>query len=150
MSGLKRNLKLKAEDLAEQIIEQTREILLGTIKLELATIVGEAGQVVNPDGLSNQLEGGFIQAASMSLKEQVQYDHDGIQSSDWESYPIATFREVPKLQTVILNRPGMPFLGGGEASTGPTPAAIANAIFDATGLRLRRIPFQAEIETVLS
>ena len=128
------------------VVEVHVDVQRKAIDLKLATIVGEAGQTVNPDGLSNQLEGGFIQAASMSLKEQVQYEPDGILSADWETYPIAAFHEIPQLQTVILNRPGMPFLGGGEASIGPTPAAIANAVFDATGRRLRTIPFQAEIE----
>lgn len=115
-----------------------------TIALKRATLVGEAGQVVNPDGLSNQLEGGFIQAASMALKEQVAYSSEGILSKDWETYPIATFSDLATIETVILNRPGAPFLGSGEASVGPTPAAIANAVFDAVGVRLREIPFAAE------
>jgi CO/xanthine dehydrogenase Mo-binding subunit/aerobic-type carbon monoxide dehydrogenase small subunit (CoxS/CutS family) len=112
-----------------------------TIELKRVTIVGEAGQVVNPDGLSNQLEGGFIQAASMALKEQVRYGPEGILSKDWDTYPIAVFSELPAIKTLILNRPGMPFLGGGEASIGPAPAAIANAVFSASGIRLRDIPF---------
>jgi len=114
------------------------------IILKHATIVGEAGQVVNPDGLSNQLEGGFIQAASMTLKEQVHYQAEGLLSKDWETYPIATFSVIPPLQTLILNRPGTPFLGSGEASVGPTPAAISNAVFDAVGIRLRDVPFTPE------
>ena len=113
----------------------------GHIRLIRAIIVGESGQVVNPDGLSNQLEGGFIQSASMTLKEQVNYTAEGITSVDWDTYPILTFSEVPKIQTLILNRPGAPFLGSGEASQGPTPAAIANAVFDAVSIRLRDIPF---------
>jgi CO/xanthine dehydrogenase Mo-binding subunit/aerobic-type carbon monoxide dehydrogenase small subunit (CoxS/CutS family) len=116
----------------------------GQIKLERAVIAAESGQVVNPDGLSNQLEGGFIQAASMTLKEQVNYNAEGILSVDWETYPILTFSEVPKIETLILNRPGAPFLGSGEASQGPTPAAIANAVYDAVGIRLRDIPFLPE------
>jgi nicotinate dehydrogenase subunit B len=113
----------------------------GKIQLKHAVIAGEAGQVVNPDGLSNQLEGGFIQAASMTLKEQVDYGPEGIHSIDWESYPILTFSEAPRIETVILNRPDAPFLGGGEASLGPTSAAISNAVFSAVGIRLRQIPF---------
>ncbi len=113
----------------------------GEIKLERAFIIGEAGQVVNPDGLSNQLEGGFIQSASMTLKEQVNFNPEGITSVDWETYPILTFSEVPRIETLILNRPGSPFLGSGEASIGPTSAAIANAVYDAVGIRLRDIPF---------
>lgn len=113
----------------------------GKIELKNAIIVGEAGQAVNPDGLSNQLEGGFIQAASLTLKEQVLYGPEGIRSTDWETYPVATFSEIPAIQTLILNRPDTPFLGSGEASVGPTPAAIANAVYDAVGVRLRDIPF---------
>ena len=116
----------------------------GKIQLEHAVIAGDAGQVVNPDGLSNQLEGGFVQAASWTLKEQVTFDAVGITSLDWETYPILQFADVPTLETVLLNRPGMPFLGGGEASQNPTPAAIANAVYDAVGVRLRQIPFTPE------
>ncbi|MEJ2757459.1 MAG: molybdopterin-dependent oxidoreductase, partial [Anaerolineales bacterium] len=91
----------------------------GRIQLDHAYIAGEAGQVVNPDGLSNQLEGGLIQSASMTLKEQVTYTAEGITSVDWETYPILTFSEAPHIETVILNRPGAPFMGAGEASIGP-------------------------------
>jgi CO/xanthine dehydrogenase Mo-binding subunit/aerobic-type carbon monoxide dehydrogenase small subunit (CoxS/CutS family) len=126
------------------VVEANVDIETGEIKLERAVIAGESGQVVNPDGLSNQLEGGFIQAASMTLKEQVDYNAEGILSVDWETYPILTFSEAPRIETVILNRPGAPFLGSGEASQGPTPAAIANAVYDAVGVRLRDIPFTPE------
>jgi CO/xanthine dehydrogenase Mo-binding subunit len=87
------------------------------------------------------LEGGFLQAASWTLKEQVTFDQHGITSLDWERYPILTFLEAPPVEIVLLDRPGEPPLGSGEAAQGPTPAAIANAVFAATGVRLRRIPF---------
>ncbi len=116
----------------------------GKIKLERAVIAADAGQVVNPDGLSNQLEGAFVQAASMTLVEEVTYAENGITSTDWVSYPIMRFPDAPIIQTVILNRPDLPFLGSGEAATGPTPAAIANAVFNASGIRLRHIPFTPE------
>lgn len=116
----------------------------GQIHLERAVIAADAGQVVNPDGLSNQLEGGFVQAASWTLWEQVTHQREGITSLDWDSYPILRFSGAPVIETVILNRPGLPFLGGGEATQNPTPAAIANAVFDAVGLRLRDIPFTPE------
>ena len=123
----------------------------GEIKLERAVLVGESGQAVNPDGISNQLEGGFIQSASMTLKEEVHYDAKGIKSVDWEAYPILTFSEAPKIETLILNRPGAPFLGSGEASQGPTPAAIANAVFDAVGIRCRQVPFlPARVKALLA
>ncbi len=116
----------------------------GDIALERVVIAADAGQVVNPDGLSNQLEGGFVQAASWTLFEAVKFDARGITSVDWESYPILRFESAPKIETLILNRPEMPMLGAGEAAQNPTPAAIANAIFDAVGLRLRDIPFSPE------
>ena len=113
----------------------------GAIQLLRAVIAADAGQIVDPDGLRNQLEGGLIQSASWTLKEQVNFDDKGIVSRDWESYPILTFAEVPEIETVLIDRPDQPFLGSGEATQGPTAAAIGNAIFYAIGLRLRRIPF---------
>jgi CO/xanthine dehydrogenase Mo-binding subunit len=114
------------------------------IHLERAFIAADAGQVVDADGLANQLEGGLIQSASWTLKEQVVFDELRVVSVDWQSYPILTFPEVPEIETQLLNRPGSPSLGSGEAAQGPTAAAIANAVFDAVGLRLREIPFTPE------
>ena len=111
------------------------------VVLDEVIITADAGLVIDPDGLRNQLEGGFIQAASWTLKEAVDWDEQGVTSRDWESYPILKFSEVPVIETYLMERDRDPALGAGEASTGPTPAAIANAIFDATGLRLRDIPF---------
>jgi nicotinate dehydrogenase subunit B len=113
----------------------------GHIRLERSVVAADAGQIVNPDGLSNQLEGAFIQSASWTLKEQVAFDQHGVTSVDWHSYPILRFREAPQIETVLLNRPGQPYLGIGEGAQGPIPAAIANAVFDAVGIRLRHIPF---------
>ncbi len=114
------------------------------IRLERAAIAADAGQIVDPDGLANQLEGGFVQAASWTLKEEVRFDRERVTSLDWETYPILRFDEIPEIETVLLGRPGQPWLGAGEASQGPTAAAIANAVFDATGLRLRDLPFTPE------
>jgi nicotinate dehydrogenase subunit B len=111
------------------------------VRLHRAVIAADAGQVVDPDGLTAQLEGGLLQAASWTLYEAVTFDSGGITSRDWESYPILRFDNVPEIETVLLDRPDAPFLGAGEATCGPTGAAIANAIKDATGLRLRRLPF---------
>ena len=116
----------------------------GIIHLERAVIAADAGEVVNPDGLSNQLEGGFVQAASQTLFEEVTWNETGITSLDWESYPILRFPEAPVVEVVLLNRPGEPTVGAGEATQGPTPAAIANAVFAAAGVRLREIPFTPE------
>jgi CO/xanthine dehydrogenase Mo-binding subunit/aerobic-type carbon monoxide dehydrogenase small subunit (CoxS/CutS family) len=116
----------------------------GLVRLERAIIAADAGQVVNPDGLSNQFEGGFVQGASWALKEQVSFDERGVISTDWYSYPVMRFPDAPRIETVLLNRPGRPYLGSGEASPMPTGAAIANAIFDAVGIRLRQLPFTPE------
>jgi len=110
------------------------------IRLERAWIVADAGLAIDPDGLVNQLEGGFVQAASWTLKEWVRYDDTGVLSVDWASYPILTFSEVPEISTQIIDRRDQPALGAGEASTGPTAAAIANAIAKASGVRLRDLP----------
>jgi CO/xanthine dehydrogenase Mo-binding subunit len=111
------------------------------VKLHRAVVAADAGEVVDPDGLAAQLEGGVIQAASWTLYEEVKFDRDGITSRDWDSYPILRFDNVPEIESIILPRPGDPFLGAGEASSGPTGAAIANALREAAGLRLRRLPF---------
>ncbi len=126
------------------IIVRLRVHASGEVNLQRVVIAADAGQVVNPDGLSNQLEGGFLQAASWTLVEAVRFDKRGITSTDWDSYPILRFPAAPKIEVLILNRPDQPFLGAGEAAQNPTPAAIANAIYDACGLRLRDIPFTPE------
>ena len=117
----------------------------GSIKLIRAVIAADAGQVIDPDGLRSQLEGGLLQSASWTLKEQVKFDEKGITSQDWESYPIMTFADVPEIETILIDRKDSPVLGAGEATQGPTAAAISNAIFDAVGLRLRRIPFTPDM-----
>ena len=113
------------------------------VQLQRAVICADAGLVIDPDGLTNQLEGGFIQAASWTLKEAVAWDAGGVSSRDWDSYPILTFSEVPEIETHIVPS-AEPAMGAGEASTGPTPAAIANALFAATGLRVRSLPLTPE------
>ena len=111
------------------------------IHLRRAWIAADAGEVVDPDGLANQLEGGLVQAASWTLFERVRFDGGGVASRDWESYPIMRFHSVPAIETRLLDHPGTPPLGSGEASCGPTVAAIANAFFQHTGARLRDLPF---------
>ena len=111
------------------------------ISLERIVIAADCGEVVDPSGAINQLEGGALQSASWTLKEQVSFDATSVTSVDWDSYPILRFSEVPAIDTRLLDRPGLPFLGTGEATQGPTAAAIANAVADAVGLRLRDTPF---------
>jgi nicotinate dehydrogenase subunit B len=111
------------------------------VQLRRAVIAADAGEIIDRVGLTSQLEGGLLQAASLTLCEQVSYDAYGITTRDWESYPILDFDNVPSIETVLIERRGEPFLGAGEAAMGPTAGAIANAIYDAIGLRLRRVPF---------
>ncbi|HET9404185.1 MAG TPA: molybdopterin cofactor-binding domain-containing protein, partial [Burkholderiales bacterium] len=120
-------------------VEMEREI---AVRRAWAAI--DAGLVINPDGLANQTEGGIIQATSWALKEAVQYDRSRILSSNWEDYPILTFQESPQVEVTIVNRPDLPPLGAGEGQQGPTASAIANAIYNAMGVRLRDMPFTRE------
>jgi nicotinate dehydrogenase subunit B len=113
----------------------------GKVRVLRVSAANDAGEVVSPDGVKNQIEGGIVQSLSWSLKEAVRFGPAGVRSADWTSYPILTFSEVPPIDVELIDRPGTPMLGTGEASQGPTGAALANAIFDATGARLRDIPF---------
>jgi nicotinate dehydrogenase subunit B len=123
------------------VVDLTVNRKSGQIRLEKAVVAADAGQIVNPESMSSQLEGIFTQSASWTLKEQVTFDSQGITSRDWYSYPILRLRDAPEIKTVLLNRPGLPYLGLGEGAQGPASAAIANAIFDTAGIRLRQIPF---------
>ncbi|WP_179400921.1 xanthine dehydrogenase family protein molybdopterin-binding subunit [Burkholderia guangdongensis] len=117
----------------------------GHVRLDRAEAAVDAGQIVSPDGIRNQIEGGIIQAASWTLYEELKYDTQKIRSFDWSSYPILRFSAAPSSLAVhLINRPGAPFLGAAEASMGPTAGALANAIFDATGQRMRDMPFAGE------
>ena len=104
----------------------------------------DVGEVINPDGVINQIEGGAIQSTSWTLKEAVRFDRTRILSDTWETYPILRFSEVPKVEVEIVTRPSEPAMGAGEAAQGPTAAAIANAVFDALGVRVRDLPITRE------
>jgi CO/xanthine dehydrogenase Mo-binding subunit len=116
----------------------------GAVRVKRIVVAHDCGLIINPDGLKNQIEGNTIQSLSRALKEEVQFDEMRIKSVDWDTYPILTFSEVPEVEIVLINRPDLPAVGAGEPSTTTTAAAVANAIFDATGARLRRIPFTPE------
>jgi nicotinate dehydrogenase subunit B len=104
----------------------------------------DTGQVVNPDGVRNQIEGAILQSMSWALLESVSFDDTRITSLDWSTYPILRFAAVPdSVEVRIIDRPGMPFLGCGEAGQGPTTAALANAVANATGKRIRDLPLNA-------
>ena len=114
------------------------------IRLNRVWCCADAGLVINPDGAKNQIEGGIINAASMTLKEQVTLDGAGITSLDWASYPIMTFTDVPEISSEIVDAPDLPTLGMGECTFGPTAAAIGNAVHHALGIRVRDMPLSRE------
>jgi CO/xanthine dehydrogenase Mo-binding subunit len=112
----------------------------GKITVKRMTVAHDCGLIVNPDGLRNQIEGNTIQGVSRTLLEEVQFDGSGVKSLDWRSYPILTFQDVPDVDIVLINQPDLPMFAAGEPAITPVAAAIANAVFDATGVRLREIP----------
>jgi CO/xanthine dehydrogenase Mo-binding subunit len=117
----------------------------GLVTVRRLVIANDSGPISNPDGLRNQLEGGAIQGISRTLLEEVTWDNQKITSVDWRTYkPLFLNAEVPAIEIVLLNRPDMPAAGAGETAVTVTAGAIANAIFDATGARLRQIPFTPE------
>ena len=114
------------------------------VAVQRVWIAADAGRTVDPDGVVNQLEGGTVQALSWCLKEAVAFDAEGVTSVDWNSYPILRFGEVPRIETVVLDYPGLEPLGAGEATMGPASAALANAVFAASGVRVRDLPMTPE------
>ena len=123
----------------------------GRIRLGHAVAADDSGQAVNPDGIKNQVEGAIVQAASWTLQEQVAFDRTRIKSCDWATYPILRFEDLFRsVEVHVIDRPGQPYLGTGEGGQGPTAAAIANAVADATGQRIRELPFTRErVKTAL-
>jgi nicotinate dehydrogenase subunit B len=125
---------------AAVVVELTVDDATARISLERVVVGADAGQIVDPQGLENQLEGGVVQASSWTLEEAVTFDRTRITSVDWDSYPILRFPDVPAIETILLDRPEQPYLGAGEATQGPTGAAIANAVRAAIGVSLRDLP----------
>ncbi|MEM5383027.1 molybdopterin cofactor-binding domain-containing protein [Paraburkholderia phymatum] len=116
----------------------------GEVRIERVVAAVDCGQIVNPDGVRNQIEGGILQTSSWTLFEETRFDTERITSADWSTYPIMRFSSVPKrVEVTLIDRPGLPFLGVGEAAQGPAAAALANAIYDATGVRVRDMPLLA-------
>ncbi|MGW2355115.1 molybdopterin cofactor-binding domain-containing protein [Actinacidiphila glaucinigra] len=114
------------------------------VRVRRLTLAVDAGLVISPDGARNQIEGGAIQATSWTLKERVRFDRMTVTSEDWESYPILRFSEVPAVDVELMPGDGNPPLGVGETAQGPTAAAIANALYDALGVRVRSLPLTEE------
>jgi CO/xanthine dehydrogenase Mo-binding subunit len=115
-----------------------------TINVVRAVAAVDCGRTINPDGVRNQVEGGIVQAVSWVLKEQVRFDRTRITTRTWDDYPILRFSEAPPVEVSIIDRPDEPSLGVGEAVAGPVAAAIANAVFDAIGVRVRDLPLTRE------
>ena len=119
-----------------QVGEQVR-----VLNLDLAV---DVGMVVDLDGVLNQIEGGALQSMSWALKEEVAFDAEGVTSRDWSTYPVLRFSEVPEVCVHVLDRPEAPPLGAGEAAQGPVAAALANAVSQALGIRIRSLPLSPE------
>jgi nicotinate dehydrogenase subunit B len=132
------------ETLVAMGMEVSVERATGRIRVTKVVCAQDCGLMINPDCVRSQLEGNIIQTLSRTLHEEVVYDRAGVTTLDWASYPILTFPEVPALELDLIQRLDQPPLGVGEAASTPVPAALANAVFDATGVRLRTVPFRAE------
>jgi len=115
----------------------------GSVVVKRAVVAHDCGLIINPDGLRNQIEGNIVQTLSRTMKEELKFDRANVTSVDWEAYPILTFKEVPQIDIVLIDRPDQPASGAGEPSSCPVTAAVANAIFDAVGARLYNTPFTA-------
>src|SRR5437899_8432215 len=113
----------------------------GAIRCTRVFVAHDCGQVINPDGLRNQIDGNVIQTVSRTLIEELKFDRSMVTSLDWESYPILKFPDIPEIVIDLIDRPSERPWGGGEPAAAVVPSAIANAIHDATGVRLRSIPY---------
>jgi nicotinate dehydrogenase subunit B len=116
----------------------------GHVRCTRVHVSHDCGQIINPDGVRNQIEGGVIQTVSRTLKEEVKFDQERVTSVDWNSYPILQFPEVPEVHAQLIDHPNEHPWGAGEMVPAIVPSAIANAIFDATGVRMRSVPFTPE------
>ena len=132
------------ETLVAMGMEVAVERATGKIRVTRVVCAQDCGLMINPDCVQSQLEGNILQTLSRALREEVVYDRDRVTTLDWTSYPILTFPEVPALEFELIQRLDQPPLGAGEAASTPVPAALGNAVFDATGVRLRTAPFRAE------
>ncbi|PYN00662.1 MAG: aldehyde dehydrogenase [Candidatus Rokuibacteriota bacterium] len=135
-----KNLACYCATVADVEVDRTT----GRVSVARVVAAVDAGQIVNPDGVINQIEGGIIQSASWTLMESVRFDRTRVTTRSWSDYPILRFTEVPEVEVVLLDQPAERFLGVGEGAQGPAAAAIANGIANATGKRLRALPFTAE------
>jgi len=134
-----------AHDLLTTYVGEVAEVEVnrktGEISVQRFYITHDCGQIINPDGLKNQIEGNVVQSISRTLKEEILFDRSTVTSLHWATYPILTFAEVPEVVIELIDRPTEPPWGAGEPASTVVPSAIANAVFDAVGVRLRSVPF---------
>ena len=116
----------------------------GKVAVKKFYVAHDCGQIINPDGLKNQIEGNVVQTTSRTLLEELQFDRAKVTTVDWKTYPILKFPDVPDVAIDLIDRPTEKPWGAGEPTAAVVPSAIANAIFDATGARLRSVPFTPE------
>ncbi len=131
----------QSENYVAMAMEVTVDEATGRITVKRVTCAHDCGLIVNPDALKNQIEGCIVQTLSRSLHEEVTFDRSHVTSVDWASYPILRFPEAPQVDVILLDHPEQPLFGAGEAATAPVAAALANAVYDAAGIRLRTVPF---------
>jgi len=113
----------------------------GEIRVPKFYVAHDCGQIINPDGLKNQLEGCVLQTVSRTLIEELKFNRSRVTSLDWDSYPILMFPQVPEIVIDLIDRPTEKPWAAGEPAASVIPSAISNAVFDATGMRLRSIPY---------
>jgi CO/xanthine dehydrogenase Mo-binding subunit len=137
-------VNLRGGSIPAVVAEVEVDTSTGKIQVTRITVAFDCGLIINPDGVRNQIEGNMMQGVSRTLFEEVKFDATGVNSLDWVSYPVLRFQDVPEVQIQLINRPELPATGAAEGPIVVVPAAIANAVFDATGVRLREIPFTPE------
>lgn len=126
------------------VVDVSVDLTNGQVRVEHCHVAHDCGQIINPDGLRNQIEGNMIQTVSRTLIEELKFDRSRVTSVDWASYPILRYPDVPQVSIHLINRPNEKPWGAGEPSAAVVPSAIANAIFDATGVRMTSVPFTPE------
>jgi nicotinate dehydrogenase subunit B len=131
----------QAENYVALAMDVTVDPATGGVSVRRVVCAHDCGLIVNTDALKNQVEGCIVQTLSRALHEEVTFDRSRVTSVDWASYSILRFNEAPQVDVILIDRPDQPLLGAGEAATAPVAAALANAVFDATGVRLRTVPF---------
>lgn len=143
--GVGRGLAFARYENTEAYVATVAEVAVdtasGAVRVQRIVVAHDCGQIINPDGVRNQIEGNVIQSLSRSLKEEMRFTPEGITSLDWESYPILTFSEIPEIAIELLDRPDQPPLGAGEPAMVTTAPAVASAIYAACGARARALPF---------